>query len=212
MNLDVYVVTDRSLAAGRPLLWVVEESLAGGAGVIQLREKDISTREFVELALRLKEITSRYGARLIINDRVDVALAVGADGVHLGQEDMPLQTARKILGPVLIGVSVATVAEAAAAAAGGADYLGVSAVFSTPTKKVATTVGLEGLRAIRKAVNLPLVAIGGINRDNAAEVVRAGADGLAVVSAVMAAASPRLAVAELLEQVKTARAKRRGEG
>lgn len=205
MNLDVYVVTDRQLTGGRPLLWVVEESLAGGAAIIQLREKDISTREFVELALRVKEITGRYHAKLIINDRADVALAVAAAGVHLGQEDMPLKTARAILGSAVIGVSVATVEEAEAAAQDGADYLGVSAIFSTPTKAEAPAVGLEGLKEIRKAVRLPLVAIGGINIGNAADVIRAGADGIAVVSAVMAAGSPRRAVEELLEEARKAK-------
>jgi thiamine-phosphate pyrophosphorylase len=202
LNLDVYVVTDRQLTAGRPLLWVVEESLAGGAKIIQLREKEVSTREFVELALQVREITRRYGARLIINDRVDVALAASADGVHLGQEDMPLPVARELVGTAIIGVSVATVEEAVAAA--GADYLGVSAVFGTPTKAEAPAVGLEGLKKIREATGLPLVAIGGINAGNAAGVVRAGADGVAVVSAVMGARSPRRAVEELLQVVRSA--------
>ncbi len=206
MNLDVYVVTDRGMTKGRPLLWVVEESLAAGAGAIQLREKEIATRDFVELAFRIKEIAGRYGALFIVNDRVDVALAVAADGVHLGQEDMPPPLARQLLGPrAVIGLSVATVQEAQKAVADGADYLGVSAVFSTPTKIEAEPVGLEGLKQIRQAVGLPLVGIGGIHAGNSAEVIGAGADGVAVVSTVMAADSPSQAVKALLAEVHRAK-------
>lgn len=205
MKLEVYIITDRLLAGERPLPWVVEESLAGGAEIVQLREKNISTREFVELARRVKEIAGRYKANLIINDRVDVALAVGAEGVHLGEEDMPLKVAREILGRrAIIGMSVATVQEAEIASREGADYLGVGAIFSTPTKTEAAPVGLDRLKEIKKAVRLPLVAIGGINPGNAGDVIKAGADGIAVVSAVMTAESPRRAVEELREEARKA--------
>ncbi|MFZ5435460.1 MAG: thiamine phosphate synthase [Bacillota bacterium] len=207
LSLDLYVVTERKLTGGRSLLEVVEESLAGGATVVQLREKDISTREFVKLAFRVKEVARRHGAAFIINDRVDVALAVGADGVHLGQDDMPLELARRMMGEqAVIGVSVSSVQEAKAAADGGADYLGVSAIYSTSTKTDAPVIGLDGLSEIRKAVRLPLVAIGGIHLGNAAGVIKSGADGIAVVSAIMAAADPRRAAETLLEEVKRARA------
>jgi len=206
LNLDLYVVTERKLTGGRPLLEVVEESLAGGATIVQLREKDISTRAFLELAFRVKEVTRRHGATFIINDRVDVAMAAGADGVHLGQDDMPLELARRMMGrQAVIGISVSSVKEAVTAAEGGADYLGVSAIYSTPTKTDAPAIGLGGLREIRKAVRLPLVAIGGIHLGNAADVIRAGADGIAVVSAIMSAADPRRAARALLEEVKRAK-------
>ncbi|PKM83724.1 MAG: thiamine phosphate synthase [Firmicutes bacterium HGW-Firmicutes-13] len=206
MNLDVYVVTNRQLAGVRPLGTIVEESLAGGASVIQLREKDISTRDFVELAAQLKKIVRKYNSLFIINDRIDVAQAVGADGVHLGQDDMPAVTARDILGKeAVIGVSVSTLEEAEKAVRDGADYLGVSAIFSTPTKSDAVVVGLSGLRKIADAVQIPLAAIGGINAGNAADIIRAGADGVAVVSEIMKADNPRLATARLLEKIKAAK-------
>ena len=210
MNIDVYVVTDRGLAGGRDLVEIVEESLQGGAGIIQLREKEISTRHFLELARELKTVVDRYEDRLlIINDRLDIALAAGAHGVHLGQDDMPLPVAREVLGTeAIIGVSVSTVEEARAAEAAGADYLGASAVFGTPTKEDAAPIGLEGVRRITAAVDVPVVAIGGIHRDNAGEVIAAGAHGVAVVSEVMTAAEPWQAVKILRERVNKAK---RGE-
>ncbi len=147
------------------------------------------------------------GIPLIINDRLDVALAVGADGVHLGQSDMPLAMARAIVGDtLLIGISAESVADAVAAEEGGADYLGVSPVFATPTKSdTAPALGLEGLRAIRRAVRIPLVGIGGLDRGNAAAVIEAGADGVAVVSAIVAAADPAQAARELVQEIRRAR-------
>lgn len=210
MNLDLYVVTDRKLTRGRSLLKIIEGSLEGGASIIQLREKEISTRGFIELALQVKELLRRYDAKFIINDRVDVAQAVGADGVHLGQDDMPAVIARRILGEdAIIGVSVSSVEEARRAVEDGADYLGVSAIFSTPTKTDAPPIGLLGLQEIRAAVDIPLVAIGGINAGNVRDVIRAGADGIAVVSAVMSAEDPSSAVTQLLQEVKAAKLEKR---
>ncbi len=206
-NLEVYIVTDRKLTGGRDLLEIVEESLQGGAGAIQLREKDISTREFFRLAQKMKELVRKYPGRVfIINDRLDIALAVGADGVHLGQDDLPLPVARRLLpSGSIIGATVSTVAEARKAVEEGADYLGTIAVFGTPTKPDAVPIGLEGVRRIAGNVDIPLVAIGGINRSNAAEVVHAGAEGIAVVSEVMTAQQPSRVVEELVRKVAPAR-------
>jgi thiamine-phosphate pyrophosphorylase len=174
---------------------------------VQLREKTCATREFIEEALAVKEFLRPRGVPLIINDRLDVALAVGADGVHLGQKDMPLAAARAIVtDTMLIGISAESLADAVAAQQGGADYLGVSPIFATPTKTdAAAPLGLVGLQAIRRAVDIPLVGIGGLNRQNAAAVVRCGADGVAVVSAIVAAEDPEQAARELLQVIRSAR-------
>ncbi len=198
-RLLLHLVTDRSLSQGRSLVEVVAEAVAGGVTCVQLREKECSTREFLQEALALKELLQSLRVPLIINDRVDIALAVGAEGVHLGQQDMPIADARR-LGPAswIIGVSAESVADAMRAEREGADYIGVSPVFATPTKTdTAAPLGLDGLRKIRAAVRTPLVAIGGINLSNAQAVRQAGADGLAVVSAIVAADSPREAAAGL---------------
>ncbi len=200
-NIDysLYLVTDRGLARGRSTLEIVSAAVKAGATVVQLREKDCSTREFVEEALNIKGFLKTRDVPLIINDRLDVAQAVKADGVHLGQSDMPLTIAREILGDsMIIGISAESLQEAIEAEKGGADYLGVSPIYATPTKTdTALPLGLKGLRAIRKAVKLPLVGIGGLNRNNAADVIRSGADGVAVVSAIVAAADPETAASEL---------------
>lgn len=174
-------------------------ALRGGAACIQLREKDAPTRDFVALAQRVKALMAPFRAPLIINDRVDVALAVGADGVHVGQNDMPCEIARKLLGPrAIIGLTVESWEDVQRAASLEADYLGVSPIFATPTKTdTGEPWGLDGLRRIRAATNRPLVAIGGLNASNAADAVRAGADGIAVVSAVCAADDPFEAAREL---------------
>lgn len=202
MNLvdyALYLVTDRDLAKGRSTEDIVRAAVAGGVSVVQLREKAASTRSFIEQALAIFPFLKDHGVPLIINDRVDVALAVGADGVHLGQSDMPLAMARAILGPgKIIGISAECLADAVEASRGGADYIGVSPIFATPTKTdTAQPLGLEGLARIRRSVNLPLVAIGGIGPANAAAVLRAGADGLAVVSAIVSAADPEAAAKNL---------------
>jgi thiamine-phosphate pyrophosphorylase len=199
IDYSLYLVTDRGLSCGRSLVEVVAAAIEGGVSCVQLREKNCSTRTFIEEAVVLQKLLRPKSIPLIINDRIDVAMAVGADGVHLGQDDMPLADARRILGErVIIGISVESVGDARSAAAEGADYLGVSPVFATPTKTdTAKPLGLEGLRAIRKIVDLPLVAIGGINVQNCASVIAAGANGLAVVSAIVSAPSPQKAAEEL---------------
>ena len=188
----LYLVTDRGLCGGRPLEEVVRLAVEGGASCVQLREKDLSTREFVETASAVKSILRPSGVPLVINDRIDVALAVGAEGVHIGQGDMPYETARRLMGrSAIIGLSVETWEAVEEARDLDVDYLGVSPVFPTPTKTDTRSAwGLEGLARIRAYVKHPLVAIGGMNRQNAAAAVRAGADSIAVVSAICSAPDP----------------------
>ncbi|HHT75043.1 MAG: thiamine phosphate synthase [Methanomassiliicoccaceae archaeon] len=187
MRLDLYVVTDRKQAKGRSHHEVVEMALAGGADVIQLRDKDMDDRGLLALASDLRELTARMGALLIVNDRPDIALASNADGVHLGQDDMPVAAVRRILPPsMIVGASVGTVSEAVRAEEEGASYVALSPVFSTGSKDDAGPGrGLEMLSRMKDAVSIPVVAIGGIDGSNAASVIEAGADGIAVISAVV---------------------------
>jgi thiamine-phosphate pyrophosphorylase len=207
VDWSLYLVTDRPLARGRPLEQVVEAALCGGATVIQLREKEASTREFIVLGRRLQELCRAYQVPLIINDRLDVALAIEADGVHVGQDDMPVALARRLLSPDrIVGATASTPQEARQAEADGADYLGCNAVFYTPTKTdTGTPLGIEGFRRLVQAVSIPVVAIGGIKASNAAGLIQAGAAGVAVVSAVMAADDPESATRELCQVVCAAR-------
>jgi thiamine-phosphate pyrophosphorylase len=208
-NIDysLYLVTDRGLARGRSNFEIVKAAVDGGAPVVQLREKDCSTREFIEQAFAVTDFLKARRVPLIINDRLDIAQAVEADGVHLGQTDMPLAMAKDILGDsMIIGISAESLEDAIAAEKGGADYLGVSPIYTTPTKTdTALPLGLAGLRQIRKAVKLPLVGIGGLNRDNSAAVIRSGADGVAVVSAIVAADDPEAAASALRQIITEAR-------
>jgi thiamine-phosphate pyrophosphorylase len=203
----LYLVTDRRLAGARPLEELVRAAVRGGVTAVQLREKECRTREFVELARGLKAILSPAGIPLIINDRVDVALAARADGVHLGQSDMEYRDARALLGPdAIVGLSVETTAQAGEVEALDADYLGVSPIFPTPTKTdTAAAWGTEGLAALRKTSRHVLVAIGGINAANAAGVMHAGADGIAVVSAICEARDPEEAARQLRRAVDETR-------
>ena len=188
--LRLYVVTDRNLAKGREEEEVVSLAIAGGATAIQFRAKDWDAGRMVEVGLRLRSITRDAGVLYIVNDRVDVAMAVDADGVHLGQEDFPVPLARKLLGPgKTIGLTVHNAEQAAEAEGLGADYLGTAAVFPTDTKKYAAVapLGLAGLEGIVRATRLPVVAIGGVSKSNAAQVMATGVAGIAVVSAVVAA-------------------------
>jgi thiamine-phosphate pyrophosphorylase len=207
-DLGLYLVTDRELCLGRPLPEVVAQAVAGGVNVVQLREKSASTREFVELGRALLALLAPRGVPLIINDRLDVALAVGAQGAHLGQSDMPVAEARAILGPkALIGLSLETMAqlrEAEALPPGSVDYYGLSPIFHTPTKADAGPGwGLAGLGQARAEVDAgsrrPIVAIGGIGPGNAAAVLRCGAGALAVVSAICSAPDPQAASRELAD-------------
>jgi thiamine-phosphate pyrophosphorylase len=188
----LYLVTDRRLCGARSLEDVVLQALQGGVACVQLREKDVPTRFFVEEAQKMKTLTKRFGIPLIINDRLDVALAVEADGVHIGQDDMPYETARKLMGPrAIIGLSVETWDDVVTAQELDVDYLGVSPVFETPTKTdTKGSWGLEGLARIKVYSRHPLVAIGGLNATNAGDAVIAGADCIAVVSAICAAPDP----------------------
>ena len=200
-DLSLYLVTDRTLSRGRSTYDIVKAAVAGGVTCVQLREKNLSTRAFIAEARLLKELLAPMGIPLIINDRLDVALAVGADGVHLGQQDMDIIDARRLVGPGgAIGISAESLEDALRARAQGADYIGISPVFATATKTdAAAPLGLEGVRRIRAAVHLPMVGIGGISRDNAATVIAAGANGVAVVSAIVAADFPEQAAAALKE-------------
>lgn len=187
IDYSIYLVTDENCLKGRPLLACVEEALAGGVTLVQYRDKDKDSRAMYKEAVQLKALCDKYKVPLIINDRLDIAQAVGAAGVHLGQEDLPCAVARQILGDdYVIGVSAHNPGEAVQAAAAGADYLGCGAVFVTATKQDVAKLGLANLRAIREAVTLPMVGIGGINVANYAEVLATGADGAAIVSGILA--------------------------
>jgi thiamine-phosphate pyrophosphorylase len=190
--LRLYLVTDTLSMGARSMIDVVAAAVQGGATCVQLREKHLNTRDFVAQALALKELLAQNNIALVINDRVDVALACGAQGVHLGQSDMSVLQARRLLPPhVFIGWSVETMDDVVRSATLPVDYLGVSPIFATPTKTdTQLPWGLDGLSRVRTATALPLVAIGGIHADNALAVLSAGADGLAVVSAICAALDP----------------------
>lgn len=201
----LYLVTDRGLCGDRSLEDVVLSSVKGGARYVQIREKDQSTRDFIEEVLRIKDILKGFDVPLIINDRVDVALAVKAEGVHVGQGDMPYPMARSLMGPhALIGLSVEKWEDVEEAEELDCDYIGVSPVFETPTKTDTKGAwGLDGLTRIRSFSRHSVVAIGGINSLNAADVVKAGADCLAVVSAVCAAPDPEAESRRLADIIRT---------
>ena len=203
-QLSLYLVTDRGLAGERDIVDIVRESVEGGATMVQLREKTLDTGAFVALALRLKEVLKPYGVPLVINDRVDVALACDADGVHIGQSDMPYEMARKLMGPdKIIGLSVENFDQVEQANSLDVDYIGISPVFATPTKTdTAAPFGLDGLRRAVRLSKHPTVAIGGMNSSTAAEVMAAGTDGIAVVSAIVCAESPREASRQLLQIIR----------
>ncbi|MGB9930997.1 thiamine phosphate synthase [Haloarcula amylolytica] len=210
VDWDVYLVTQASLSAGRTTDELVADAIAGGVGVVQLREKDRSARERYELGQELRELTREAGVTFIVNDRVDIAQALDADGVHLGDDDLPVSAARDLLGDdALIGRSVSTVEDAREAAAAGADYLGVGAVFATGSKDDIDddehAVGTDRVAAIADAVDIPFVGIGGITAENATEVVQAGADGVAVITAITQADDPAAAAANLVDAVEHGR-------
>ena len=195
------LVADADYTRGLDLLDLMMRSVEAGATLVQVRAKTLPGREFLELCQAAQTKLSKRGVPLIVNDRADIALAAGASGVHLGQEDLPLQTARTLLGHGrLIGISVTTVEEAHRAWTGGADYVGAGPVFATSTKDCATSpLGLEGLKKIRGAVRIPILAIGGLTPANARQVLDSGADGLAVISAILGAADTAAATAEFLK-------------
>jgi len=200
MNFDytLYLVTDRQLMSCDSLTEAVEQAILGGCTMIQLREKELSSLEFYNQAVAVKQVTDKYHIPLIINDRIDIAMAVQATGVHIGQHDLPAAAVRKVNGEnMLLGVSASSIAEAIQAQQDGADYLGVGAMFPTGTKTDADSVSMEELQKIRAAVSLPIVVIGGINKGNAGRFKPMGIDGLAVVSAIIAQSDIKAAAAEL---------------
>lgn len=211
-RLALMVITDPRCGEGRELLDVVRAALQGGAPCIQLRAKTETAREMVELARALREATRAAGALLVVNDRVDVALAAGADGAHVGDDDLPVPAARRIVPPgFLLGRSTETPEQAVQARRDGADYVGVGPVYETASKDDAgPSVGLARVAAVTQAAGIPAVGIGGIDAVNAAEVVRAGAAGVAVIRAVMQAPDPAEAVRELLREVHAGLSRRTG--
>ena len=191
IDYSLYLVTDRRNKTTEEFLKIIEESIQGGVTVVQLREKDTPTKEFYQIAIKLKEITQKYKIPLIINDRIDIALAIECEGVHLGQDDMPVEIARKILGKdKLIGVSAHNIEEAKKAVLDGADYIGSGAVFPTSTKNDASDVPIEKLKDITNSINIPTVAIGGIKSENIKQLENTNISGISVVSAIMESENP----------------------
>ena len=200
IDYTLYLVTDRSVMSAKSLEQAVEQAIQGGCTVVQLREKYASSREFFETAQRVKQITDSYHIPLIINDRTDICLAVNAAGIHIGQQDLPAKIVRSMVGPdKIIGVSAAPLSEAIQAEQDGADYLGVGAMFATSTKTNTRPVTIEQLTQIKQAVQIPVVAIGGIQSSNAATLTKTGIDGIAVVSAILAQEN----ITHAAEQLKT---------
>lgn len=199
IDLSLYLVTDNSDDTDK-FLKTIEEAIKGGVSVVQIREKTADTLDFYNLAIKVKEITKKYDVPLIINDRVDVALAIDADGVHVGQSDMPCDVTRKLIGPnKILGVSAHNIEEARKAESDGADYIGSGAVFPTSTKADANSVSKQELKNIVESINIPVVAIGGISEDNAHELTDTGIAGLSVVSAIMSSENPKKSSQNLLK-------------
>jgi len=186
IDYTLYLVTDRSILGNKDFYISIEKAIEGGVGIIQLREKNTTTREFYDIALKVKAITDKHSIPLIINDRLDIVLAVDANGLHIGPDDIPISVARRLLGPnKILGVSTSNLDEAFEAQREGADYIGVGAMFPTKTKKDTESVSIEDLKLIKSSVEIPVVAIGGIKESNAKEVIEAGINGIAVVSAIL---------------------------
>lgn len=206
-DLSLYLVTDRDLSKGRSLDYLVEEAVKGGVSMVQLREKNVSTIEFYNIACSLKSLLKVHNIPLIINDRLDIAIACDADGLHIGQSDMPYEVVRKILGEdKIIGLSVETIQQARDANSLDVDYIGLSPVFSTDTKTdINIPLELEGIKEIASFTKHKTVAIGGIKTSNTADIIRSGADGIAVVSAIISQDNPQKAAEELSNIIKNAR-------
>lgn len=206
MDPSLYVILDRGAARGRDLGDLLAAAVAGGCRMVQLREKTWPSGQLLPLAERLRARCAADGVTFIVNDRVDLALAVEADGVHLGQDDLPARVARPLLRPgMLLGISTHSVAQARAAQADGADYVAVGSIFATATKPDFELVGPDLVRILRSEIRVPLIGIGGITHDNVQEVIRAGADGVAVISAVGAADDPRAASERFATLIRAAR-------
>jgi thiamine-phosphate pyrophosphorylase len=202
----LYVILDREAARGRDVVWLLEAVLGGGCRMVQLREKRMPLADLYPLARALAERCRKTDALFIVNDRADLALAVGADGLHVGQEDLPAAAARRLLGPdKILGVSTHGLGQARQALADTADYVAVGSIFPTGTKAEFQLVGPDLVRTLRPVIPVPLVGIGGITLDNAEEVITAGADAVAVISAVCAAPDPEAATRRFLERLTHAR-------
>ncbi|HPZ44377.1 MAG TPA: thiamine phosphate synthase [Bacillota bacterium] len=203
-DYTLYLVTDRSWLKGRDLFSAVEEALQGGVTLVQLREKEVSSRDFYNIALKMKELVASYNVPLIVNDRLDIALAVDAAGLHIGQEDLPLEVARRIMGPgKIIGYSASNVEEAVFGEKHGADYLGVGPVFYTASKADAgEPIGVDGLKLIKESVKVPVVGIGGIGLNNLEQVKKTGVAGVAVISAILGSREIRSTAREFINAWK----------
>jgi thiamine-phosphate pyrophosphorylase len=202
VDFKLYLITDRKQVR-MPLIAAVRLALEGGVRAVQLREKDLPVRELIALSREMRALTKEFGARLFINDRVDVAVAVDADGVHLGHQSMPVEAVRRVVGKtMLIGVSTHTLAEATAAEAGGADFITFGPIYNTPSKaNFGNPVGINALMELKSEVNIPYFALGGIKSGNIAQVIGAGASGVALISAIMAAEDIKKASGKLIETV-----------
>ena len=213
INWDLYLITEESLSAGKKSIEVVKEAAAAGVDAVQLREKDLPLREKFNLGKEIKKICRLYNIDFIVNDRVDLALALDADGVHLGQSDLPLRSARRILGSdKIIGITAWKDGEIARAEAEGADYLGVGSIFKTKSKKLSSDkngIGLQRLKKIRQQTELPLIAVGGLNQDNSAQAIKNGADTVSVITAITKANEIAADTAEFKEIIRVAKSERR---
>jgi len=209
-EFDLYIITDRHQCKDDDLEACIERAMRGGVRAVQLREKDLSTRERYEVGMRLRQLTSKFGARLLVNGDVALARAVRADGVHLPQDGLPADICRKLLEPgMLLGVSAHTVAEAREAEDGGADFITYGPVYHTPSKaKYGAPVGLDSLRAVCAEVRIPVLALGGIKASNVEEVLSAGAAGVAMISAVLAEPDVEAAASEILKRMRESRSAR----
>ncbi|GAB4390382.1 MAG: thiamine phosphate synthase [Thermodesulfovibrionales bacterium] len=203
IDFNLYLVTDRKVTGGKPLDAAVTEALKGGVRAVQIREKDLGTRELLRLAYAMRDLTLKFDARLFINDRVDIAIAVDADGVHLGQKSMPPFAVRRLSSKLLIGVSAHDLREAKAAEESGADFITLGPVYETPSKhKYGPPIGLEALREVVEEVSVPVFAIGGIKPENLREVFAAGAEGVAVISSILGARNIRTAASKFTRLLK----------
>jgi thiamine-phosphate pyrophosphorylase len=206
VSWDLCAILDRSVAGKRPLPELLAGIIAGGGRWVQYREKEWPVRRCLPLALELRRQAGEAGVAFVVNDRLDLALAVEADGLHVGQDDLPAAVARRLLGArMILGVSTHTIEQAIRAQADGADYVAVGSIYRTSTKENFELVGLEMVRAVRPLIQKPLVAIGGITPDNVAPVIRAGADGVAVISGISGAPDPAAATRRFLERIRSAR-------
>lgn len=201
-ELKLYLVTDSDILRGRDFYNSIEEALKGGVTMLQLREKNASGKEFLEKAIKLRELTKKYNVKFIINDRVDIAMLCDADGVHVGQSDIPANKVRELMGEdKIVGVSARTVEEAIRAKENGADYLGVGAMFNTRTKLDAKSVSIEKLKEIKELIKLPVVAIGGLSLSNIDKLKECNVDGYAVVSAILGAENIKLECEKWSEKI-----------